>query len=90
MLIVLVLFHRETSLCFLMLRFSRLSTIILADRTFGTGVRRAHVSSALAGDIRTGGDRGRFEYATALINVNETAGSVAAGVARSRREIVSW
>jgi hypothetical protein len=35
------------------------------------------VSSALTGAIRTGGDRGLFEYATALINVNETARSVA-------------
>jgi hypothetical protein len=82
MLIVLLLFHHEPPFVFLMLRFGRLSTIILADRTFaGT-----HVS--LIGDIRTGGDRGLFEYATALINVNETAKSVAAGIELSRRQII--
>jgi hypothetical protein len=84
MLIVLLLFHHEPPFVFLMLRFGRLSTIILADRTFaGT-----HVSAALIGDIRTGGDRGLFEYATALINVNETAKSVAAGIELSRRQII--
>jgi hypothetical protein len=31
------------------------------------------VSSALSGVIRTGGDRGLFEYAAALIDVNESA-----------------
>jgi hypothetical protein len=46
------------------------------------------VSSALTGDIRTGGDRDLFEYATALINVNETARGVAAGMELSRREII--
>ena len=38
------------------------------------------MSSALTGDIRTGGDRGLCEYAAALINVKETARSVAAGM----------
>jgi len=51
-----------------MLSFSRLSTVILAGRS-GTCV-----SSALTGVIWTGGDKGRFEYAAALINVNESAG----------------
>jgi len=46
------------------------------------------VSSALTGDIRTGGDRGLCEYAAASINVNETARSVAAGMELSRREII--
>jgi hypothetical protein len=43
------------------------------------GIGRARgtcVSPALIGDIRTGGGRGRFEYATAPTNVNETAGEV--------------
>jgi hypothetical protein len=79
MLIVSLLVHHETSL-FLMLSFSRLSTIILPIGRSGT-----HVSSALTGDIRTGGDRGLCEYAAASINVNETARSVAAGVELSRR-----
>jgi hypothetical protein len=46
------------------------------------------VSSALTGDIRTGGARGLFEYAAALINVNETARSVVAGMELSRWEII--
>jgi hypothetical protein len=46
------------------------------------------VSSALNGAIRTGGDRGLFEYAAGPINVNESARSVAAGTAFSRREII--
>jgi hypothetical protein len=46
------------------------------------------VSSALTGDVRTGGDRGLFEYATAPINVNEIARSVAAGMEYSRREFI--
>ncbi|SHL27807.1 hypothetical protein SAMN05444159_5499 [Bradyrhizobium lablabi] len=46
------------------------------------------MSSALIGDIRTGGDRGLFEYATALINVNETAGSLVPGIALSQRDII--
>ena len=57
-----------------MLSFSRLSTVIL-----GIGRSGTHVSSALAGAILTGGDRGLFEYATALIDVNESAGRRAAG-----------
>ncbi len=44
------------------------------------------MSSALTGDIRTGGER-PFEYATASINVNETARSDAAGMELSRWEI---
>ena len=36
------------------------------------------MSSAVTGAIRRG-DRGLLEYATALINVNESAGSAAAG-----------
>jgi hypothetical protein len=46
------------------------------------------VSSALIGDIRTDGDRGLFEYATAPINVNEAARSVAAGMELSRWETI--
>jgi hypothetical protein len=46
MLIVILLFHRETSLIFLMLSFSRLSTAIL-----GTGLMCAPLS---LGAIRTG------------------------------------
>jgi hypothetical protein len=76
MLIVSLLVHHETSL-FLMLSFSRLSTIILPIGRSGT-----HVSSALTGDIRTGGDRGLFEYAAALIDVNESAGRRGAGHVR--------
>jgi len=53
---------------------SRLSTVIL-----GIGRSGTHVSSALTDAIRTGGDRGLFEYATALINVNESAGNRGAG-----------
>jgi hypothetical protein len=34
------------------------------------------VSSALTGDIRTGGDSGLFEYAAASINVNEARGAL--------------
>jgi hypothetical protein len=82
MLIVSLLFHRETSL-FLMLSFSRLSTNVLPIGRLGT-----HVSSALTGDFRTGGDRGLCEYAAASINVNETARRVAAGIELSRREII--
>jgi hypothetical protein len=66
-----------------MLSVSRLSTIIL-----GIGRSRTDVSSALTGDIRTGGDKGLFEYATALMNVNETARSIAAGMELSRQEII--
>jgi hypothetical protein len=40
------------------------------------------VSSALGGVIRTGGDRGLFEYAAALIDVNESAGKRGAGHVR--------
>src|SRR5258708_27133763 len=41
-----------------------------------------YVSSALGGVIRTGGDRGLFEYAAALIDVNESAGKRGAGHVR--------
>ena len=40
------------------------------------------MSSALGGVIRTGGDRGRFKYAAALIDVNESAGKRGAGHVR--------
>jgi hypothetical protein len=40
------------------------------------------VSSALNGVIRIGGDRGLFEYAAALIDVNESAGKRGAGLVR--------
>jgi hypothetical protein len=80
MLIVLLLFHRETSL-FLMLSLSRLSTIIL-----GIGRSGTHVSSAL---LAASGDRGHFEYAAALINVNETAAN-AQRRAGTRRRRYRW
>ena len=46
------------------------------------------MSSAFTGAIRTGGDRGLFEYATALINVNESAGKRGAGNGAARAEII--
>ena len=40
------------------------------------------MSSVLSGGIRTGGDRGLFEYAAALIDVNESAGKPGTGHVR--------
>jgi hypothetical protein len=38
--------------------------------------------------FRTGGGRGRFEYAAASINVNETAAKYHAGAALPRRKVI--
>jgi hypothetical protein len=66
MLIVVLLFHRETSL-FFDENCSRPSTMIL-----GQDVRGSYVLPLLVAAIRTIGGRGRFEYAAASIDVNES------------------
>jgi hypothetical protein len=65
-----LLFHCETSL------FSFFDAEFQSPEHRYSGVGRSGtcVSYALTGVIRTGGDRGCFEYAAALINVNESAG----------------
>jgi hypothetical protein len=79
MLIVLV--HRETSLFIFVLTLSRLRTAILTDRASGPVC-----PLLLLAVFRTGGGRGRFEYAPALIVVNESAGSAGRGMdLRGRR-----
>jgi hypothetical protein len=60
-----------------MLSLSCLCTVLSGDRVIGD-------SCAVTGAIRRGGDRGLFEYATALINVNESAGKRGSGLGFSR------